>query len=208
MSSSEVEQQGEQPSGGDLPPDNALPSENKDEGPPMAVQTRDLRTLRGLLPEGSPWVRRVTIVVYAATALLLLVAVYALVGSLVERTRVAIDDIRYGRPRTTHLEGFVGHGEDRGTPTHLIAVNLNRRVVLFELPGGEPSVARVVEGPYLFGADESLTPIELRLNDMDGDGTLDLLVTIRREQVVYLNKEGMFRLPTAAEQAGLSRGQP
>jgi hypothetical protein len=66
----------------------------------------------------------------------------------------------------------------------------------------------VVEGPYLFGADQALTPIELRTQDVDGDGTLDLLMTIQREQVVYLNKDGMFRLPTAAEQAGLSRGQP
>lgn len=66
----------------------------------MAVQNEKSAYLTRVAPEGSPWVRRVTIVVYAATALLLLVAgVYALVGSLVERTRVAIDDIRYGRPR-------------------------------------------------------------------------------------------------------------
>jgi hypothetical protein len=209
MPSSDIEQQGSQDSGDVHPPEDVLRGTNKDEdGVPMAVQTKELRTLRGLLPDGSPWMRRLTIGVYAATTLLLLLAMYAMVGSLVEWARVAADDVRYGRPRTTHLDGFVGHGEDRGVPTHIIAMNLNRRVVLIELPGGEPSVARVVEGPYLFGADESLTPIELRTQDMDGDGTLDLLVTIRREQVVYLNKDGVFRLPTAAEQAGLSRGQP
>ncbi|MDZ4719153.1 MAG: hypothetical protein SH847_11930 [Roseiflexaceae bacterium] len=209
MPSSDIEQHGSQESGDVHPPEEALRSANKDEdGVPMAVQTKELRTLRGLLPEGSPWMRRLTIGIYAATAMLVLLALYALVGGLVERGRVTIDDLRYGRPRTTHLEGFVGHGEDRGIPTHIIAMNLNRRVVLIELPGGEPSVARVVEGPYLFGADESLTPIELRTQDMDGDGTPDLLMTIRREQIVYLNKDGMFRLPTAAEQAGLSRGQP
>jgi hypothetical protein len=206
MPSSDIEQQSSQPSGaGDLPED-ALPSEQKGDG--MAVQTKELRTWRGLLPKGSSWMGRLTMVVYVATILLFLLAMYATIGSIVDRTRISFDDMRYGRPRTTHLDGFVGHGEDRGVPTHLIAVNLNRRVVLIELPGGEPSVSRVVEGPYLFGADQALTPIELRTQDVDGDGTPDLLMTIQREQVVYLNKDGMFRLPTAAEQAGLSRGQP
>jgi hypothetical protein len=206
MPSPDIEQQSSHPSGDGDSPGAAQPSEQKDDG--MAVQTKELRTWRGLLPKGSPWMGRITMVVYMATILLFLLAMYATIGSIVERTRITFDDMRYGRPRTTHLDGFVGHGEDRGVPTHLIAVNLNRRIVLIELPGGEPSVSRVVEGPYLFGADQALTPIELRTQDVDGDGTLDLLMTIQREQVVYLNKDGMFRLPTAAEQAGLSRGQP
>jgi hypothetical protein len=173
----------------------------------MAVQSRDLRPPQ-VLPDADSWRRRAAKLVYLVTGVLALLAAYGLMGALVERARIAADDMRYGRPRTTHLDGFVGHGESRGSPTHLMAINLERRVVIVELPGSDPSVARVMEGPYLFGADESLTPIELLLQDVDGDGTLDLLVTVRREQVVYLNKDGVFRLPTAAEQAELSRGKP
>jgi hypothetical protein len=43
----------------------------------------------------------------------------------------------------------------------------------------------------------------LSLRDMDGDGQLDLLLDVRNEQIVYLNKDGAFRLPTPAEQAAL-----
>lgn len=174
----------------------------------MAVETKDLRSAQRLWPDGASVARIATLAVYGVTVLLAILAAYALLGVAVERARILADDLRYGRPRTTHVTGFVGHGEDRGMPTHLTAINLDRRVVIIELPGSEPNVARVFEGPYLFGADESLTPIDLSLQDIDQDGAVDLLVTIRREQVIYLNKDGVFRLPTAAEQAALSRGKP
>ncbi len=212
MSEPEIEQQSGATEGSLQPQEEGLRSIDSpasgEDGSGMAVQTKDLRTLRGWVPQGGPWSRRLTVLVYAVTLVLAILAAYALLGVVVEQVRTVADDIRYGRPRTTHLSGFVGHGEDRGVETHLMAVNLNRRVVIIELPGGDPSVARVFEGPYLFGADEALTPIDLQLRDIDGDGTPDLLVTIRREQVIYLNKDGVFRLPTAAEQAALSRVKP
>jgi hypothetical protein len=42
---------------------------------------------------------------------------------------------------------------------------------------------------------------------MDNDGHVDLLLNVRNEQIVYLNKDGAFRMPTAAEQAQLAQGQ-
>jgi hypothetical protein len=119
------------------------------------------------------------------------------------RVDVLLDDVRYGRPRTHHITAFVGHGEEAGRPTQLTALNLNREVVILELPGGDASKVRAISGPYLFGAEEHLTPVTLAVRDMDGDGQIDLLVNIRREQIVYLNKEGTFRLPDAAEQQRL-----
>jgi hypothetical protein len=87
-----------------------------------------------------------------------------------------------------------------------MALNLNRQATVVELPGGDPTKARTIAGPYLFGADEHLTPVLLSLRDMDGDGTVDLLLDVRSEQIVYLNKNGAFRLPTADEQSILNRG--
>lgn len=171
----------------------------------MAVQSRDLGAG---LPNSAGWPQRLNIVIYAITAVLVVVAAYALIGLVVSQGRIWVDDLRYGRPRTTHLSAMVGHGESRGMPTHITAINLNRRVIIIELPGGDPNVARVIEGPYLIGADQDLTPIELQLEDVDRDGSRDLLVIVRREQIVYLNKDGLFRLPTPAEQAELSREQP
>jgi hypothetical protein len=43
---------------------------------------------------------------------------------------------------------------------------------------------------------------------MDGDGAADLLLDVRREQIVYLNKDGVFRLPTLEEDIRLKQGSP
>jgi hypothetical protein len=148
--------------------------------------------------------RSVGSVAYLVTFALAALAIYVLVGAAVDWGQVRLDDLRYGRPRTTHLEGYVGHGEEAaGRPTRLIGLNIERQVVVLELPAGDTSQVRTVPGPYLFGADEDLTPVLLSLRDMDGDGLDDLIVDVRNEQIVYLNRDGAFRLPTAEEQSRL-----
>ncbi len=140
-----------------------------------------------------------------AAALLALVALYLVMSSAVDVGQRWLDDLRYGRPRTTHLTGFVGHNEISGQPSHFIGLNLQRQVVVVQLPGGDPAEMRTLPGPYLFGASEDLTPVDLALRDIDGDSYVDLLVTVRNERVVYLNKDGDFRLPTPAEQQRLAQ---
>lgn len=136
---------------------------------------------------------------YLATFFLAALAIYVLVGSVVRWGQVRLDDVRYGRPRTSHIEGFVGH-ETGGSATRLIGMNIDRQVVILELPGGDATQVRSLPGPYLFGADEDLTPVLLSLYDADGDGQDDLLINVRNEQIVYLNRDGGFRLPTPEEQ--------
>jgi hypothetical protein len=174
----------------------------------MAVTSKNLHTAQRVRAYSPATPRRLNALVYAVTLVLAVLAVYAVVGLAMGKLHVVVDDLRYGRPRTTQLNGFVGHEESAGQPTHLMAINLNRQVIIVELPGGDPAKARSIAGPYLFGADEDLTPVVLSLYDADRDGQVDLLLDVRRELLVYLNKEGVFRLPTAAEEAQLNRGSP
>jgi hypothetical protein len=145
--------------------------------------------------------RGIGLTAYVVTFLLAALAIYVLVGAAVRWGQVRIDDLRYGRPRTTHLEGLVGHGaETPANPTRFVGLNIDRQVVVLELPAGDATQVRSLPGPYLFGADEDLTPVLLSLGDVDGDGQADLLVNVRNEQIVYLNRDGGFRLPTPEEQ--------
>lgn len=169
----------------------------------MAVTSRTMHTGRRIWSRNRQVPRAMHALLYGAALISGALVVYALVGALIGRINVLIDDIRYGYPRTMHVQAFVGHGEAAGQPTHLIAMNLDRQVVVLELPGGDPSRVRSITGPYLFGADEHLTPVIIGLSDVDGDALLDLLLDIRRERIVYLNRDGEFRLPTPAEQARL-----
>jgi hypothetical protein len=174
----------------------------------MAVTSKNLHSTRRAQAYSPATPRRLNAVAYAITLVLAVLAVYVVVGLAMGKLHVIVDDLRYGRPRTTQLNGFVGHDEAAGKPTHLMAINLNRQVVIVELPGGDPAKTRSIAGPYLFGADEDLTPVVLSLYDADRDGQVDLLLDVRRELLVYLNKDGVFRLPTAAEEAQLNHGSP
>lgn len=119
------------------------------------------------------------------------------------RGQVWLDDLRYGRPRTMHLSAHVGHNEANGQPTHFIAMNLNRRVVVIELPGGDSSKAQTLQGPYLFGANEDLTPVTLRVTDVNHDDKGDLVIAAKNEEIIYINSGDSFRLINDTERQGL-----
>lgn len=165
----------------------------------MLIASSDLRSVSTLRRSRWP----IASAVHLLTALLTLAAVLALGAVGAVRLKELRDNLRYGSPRTTQLDAFLGHGETRGVPTHLIAMNLHRRVVLVEFPGGDASSPKVQVGPYLFGAQSDATPVRMELRDMDGDGAQDVVLDIDNEWLVYLNRDGGLRLPTDAEQRRL-----
>lgn len=165
-----------------------------------SAQRINLRVRVGALP------RWLYVPAYGVSLLFMAITIYSMVSVLVGKVHVVVDDFRYGRPRIMQIDAFVGHEETTRMPTHLLAMNLSRQVVVFELPGGDPTKVRTLRGPYLFGAEEDLTPVFLSVQDMDSDGQLDLVLDVRHEQIVYLNKAGVFRPPTPDEQAILVQG--
>jgi hypothetical protein len=57
----------------------------------------------------------------------------------------------------------------------------------------------VIPGPLLVGRDSAYVVPHIALRDMNDDGHVDLLLTLRGETVVYLNHEGAFQSPDPAE---------
>lgn len=95
-----------------------------------------------------------------------------------------LDDIRYGRPRTTQVDHFVGH-ELANTPTHFTAINLKGQIYIIELPGGDPAHTRLLIGPHLAGPGIDLAPVSL---DFAGDPHHpDLIVDVSTVQVRFHN---------------------
>lgn len=129
---------------------------------------------------------------------LFLIALSMAVTSLWSFGQARLDDLRYGPTRAFHLTQHVGHGGN-GQPSHLIALNLDRQVVVIDIPGSDPSQTRTIVGPYLFGANENLTPVLLDLHDYNNDAMLDLVVKVKNEKLVYINQDGAFRPITADE---------
>jgi len=142
-------------------------------------------------------------IAYIVTALLALLAIYAIMGNVMSWGRGHLDDLRYGTTRTFQADDVVGHDDGAGTPTHFIALNLNRQVLIIEIPGGDASKTRTLTGPYLFGAGEDKTPVLLRFDDVNRDGSKDMIVNVKNEEIVYLNKDGQFQPITAEERLKL-----
>src|SRR5437764_672684 len=61
-----------------------------------------------------------------------------------------LDDLRYGRPRTTNIDHIVGH-ETGKTVTHFTALNLDGQIYVLEIPGGTPRNSHLLVGPHLYG---------------------------------------------------------
>src|SRR5690349_10337699 len=104
----------------------------------MAVTSRDMRsseTQRLASVQRSAHRTTITLpsrsvngLAYVVTLLFVVLAANALFSSLSDWARIKLDDVRYGRPRTFQLTSYVGHEEQEGMPTHLIGMNLDRRI--------------------------------------------------------------------------------
>lgn len=162
----------------------------------MAVVSRPIKPTRrrvGWLNQG------ITLVAYG----LALLAVAVLVQQGIVWGQRWIDGLRYGYPRSVSINGYVGHGEAQGEPTHIITLNTHGQISILELPGGDASRLTTLTGPYLVGRDSQYVVPLPELRDVNGDGHVDLLVTVRGETLVYLNRDGAFHALTPEERVQL-----
>jgi hypothetical protein len=170
--------------------------------------TRPHRTVREQSAPGPLSMKVVQARTVAMLAGLCLAALsfYVLLSMAIEWTQVKLDDFQYGRPRTMQMDAYVGHNEVEGVPSHFVAMNLNRRVTILHMPGGDSAKVSTIVGPYLFGEGEDLTPVTLNAQDLNGDKLADLVVSVKSEQLLYLNDGTTFRLATPEERAAIEQG--
>lgn len=135
--------------------------------------------------------------------MLAMLALWALGSMLLHWWSVTQDDWRYGRPRTYQTDAVVGHSDSSTNPSHFIAINLNRHVVIIELPGGDPSKAKIYTGPTLLGDGQDLTPVTLSFKDVNGDGLPDMLIHVQDQTIVMINDHEQFRPVRPGEHVAL-----
>lgn len=111
---------------------------------------------------------------------------------------------RYGYPRTYQCDAVVGHEHDsQANPSHFIALNLNGKVEVIEVPASDASHAKIYVGPTLLGTNASLAPVTLSFADVTGDGKLDLLIHVQGGTFVFINTGSAFRPATPADHVSL-----
>jgi hypothetical protein len=171
---------------------------------PVAVPTPRVKRREKPAASSQQMVQAKAVALLAGLGLAALSA-YVGVSAAVEWTEVKLDDLQYGRPRTMQMDAYVGHSEAEGVPSHFVAMNLNRRVTILEMPGGDSTKVSTIVGPYLFGQGEDLTPVTMGSQDLNADGRSDLIVSVKNEQLLYLNDGTTFKLATAEERAAIEK---
>lgn len=136
---------------------------------------------------------------YLGIGMLSMVVLWTLLTGVIHWTNVTLDDLRYGRPRTAQYDVVLGHNDSVTNPSHLIAINLHRRIEVIEFPGGDPSRAHIYMGPQLYGVDDDLTPATLSFVDVNGDHKLDMVINVQGSHFIFINDKGTFRQPLPSE---------
>jgi hypothetical protein len=147
--------------------------------------------------------RRVHPLLSVGVGMLAMVALFLVLSSAATWAGQKKDDLVYGIPRTFQLDAVVGHNDSPESPSHFIALNLNRHVEVIEFPGGDSNKARVYPITTLFGDGEDLTPVTLSFRDVTGDGKPDMLIHIENQTLVLVNDNGSFRPAKPGEVQGL-----
>jgi hypothetical protein len=130
--------------------------------------------------------------VFVGIAMFIMIIGWVAFNALGSWWQTTQDDWHYGRPRTFQTDAVVGHNDSSSNPSHFIAVNLNRHVLIVELPGGDATKARIYSGPILIGQGQDLAPVTLSFQDVNGDGLLDMIVNVQDAHFVYINSNGTF----------------
>ena len=102
-------------------------------------------------------------------------------------------DATFGFPRTYQIDEVVGHDDSTAHPTHFIFLNLKGRVVIIELPGGKVAQTRIYNGPAIIGNTPDQIPITATFQDVNGDGKVDMLVSVGNQQFTYINDGTQFK---------------
>lgn len=114
------------------------------------------------------------------------------------------NDATYGYPRTFQMNAVVGHGDSPAHPSHFIAVNLNRRILVIEIPGGNISKSIIYAAGELVGNGQDLTPVTLTFQDVNGDRRPDMLVHVSDQPMIFLNNGSRFVQPSNLISGGIT----
>ncbi len=144
--------------------------------------------------------RRVHPLLVLGTGMLLMFLLWTAGNASIYWWNTTMDDLHYGRPRTFQIDAVVGHNDSLLHPSHFVATNINRHIFIFELPGGDASKAKIYLGPSLFGDNSDLDPVTLTFRDVNGDGKLDMIITVANSHIIYINDNGQFRPVKPGEQ--------
>ncbi|GHO87043.1 hypothetical protein KSZ_50490 [Dictyobacter formicarum] len=106
---------------------------------------------------------------------------------------MVVNDWQYGRPRTYQTDAFVGH-EHTEQLSHFVALNIHGQAEVLELPGNDPTHARLILGPRLSGPQADLVPVTIQFVPSSNPHTPDMRLDIGITSIFFQNSHGQFQM--------------
>jgi len=160
--------------------------------PPSAARPARTTTSPYDLPPARKGRRSVHWAFYVGLSLFAAVALWALGMNLINWGTNEYNNIVYGYPRTYQTDAVVGHNDSVHNPSHFIAVNLHGQIIIFEMPGGDPSKSIDYIGPDLIVPGSDQLPVTLSFSDVNHDGKVDMIVRVSGQNFVFYNTGTKF----------------
>lgn len=151
-----------------------------------ARSTRNTTTAYEVVPKATRR-RKIHWLLYVGLGMLAALALWALASAALSWGTNQYNNFVYGYPRTFQTDAVVGHNDSARNPSHFIAVNLRGQVIIYELPGGDPSKSQDYIGPDLVGAQVDLLPVTLSFSDINHDGAVDMIVHVSDKNFPFCN---------------------
>jgi hypothetical protein len=137
--------------------------------------------------------RRVSGLFVFGLGMLVMVVLLTLVVAIYQHQQAAEEQAAFEQPIITEQFQVVGHNHDSvARPSYFEFINLQGRVLIIELPAGDPAKAMIYTGPQILGQSAYNQQITGEFRDINGDGRIDLIVSIGGQQITFLNNGTKF----------------
>jgi hypothetical protein len=120
-------------------------------------------------------VDRATLVIWLCLGLIVMIGGWWLLSVAATWWQGVQDNLKYGTPRTFQADQYVGLGDSPGHPDHFIALNLHGVIEVVQINPQDPTRDAVY---VLTSVGNESVPASLSFRDMNGDGKMDIVVTI------------------------------
>lgn len=137
--------------------------------------------------------RRVSGLFVFGLGMLVMVVLLTLVVAIYQHQQAAEEQAAFEQPIITEAFHVVGHNHDSAArPSYFEFINLQGRVLIVELPAGDPAKAMIYTGPQVLGQSAYTQQVTGDFRDVNGDGRVDLIVSIGGQQITFLNTGTKF----------------
>ncbi len=140
-------------------------------------------------------VDRATLVIWLCLAFIVMVGGWWLLSGVATWWQGVQDNWKYGSPRTFQADQYVGLGDSPAHPNHFIALNLHGVIEVIQINPQDSTKDAVY---VLTSVGNESVPASLSFRDVNGDGKMDVLVTIgdNTPYTVVLLNNGKTLQPT------------